>query len=195
MKSLAKVHQKPIQEHLANPLTLLEVRAAIQAMKSNKAPGPDGIPAEICKSSEALAEQLLHNLLAHIWEKEDVPQQFKDANIVTILKRKGSKSDYSNYRGISLLAIAGKILGKVLLKRLTTTIIEPVLPESQCGFRANRGTTDIIFWARQAQEKSREQHKNLYMVFNCSLTSPRHLIAITEQACGRSSRNLAVHLN
>ena len=104
-------------------------------------------------------------LLAHIWEKEDVPQQFKDANVVTIWKRKGSKSDCNNYRGISLLAIAGKILGKVLLKRLTSTIIEPVLPESQCGFRANRGTTDMIFCARQIQEKSREQHKDLYMVF------------------------------
>ena len=90
---------------------MLEVRAAIQAMKSNNATGPDGIPAEIWKSSEALAEQL-HNLLAHIWEKEDVPQQFKDANIITIWKRKGSKSDCNNYRGISLLAIAGKILGK-----------------------------------------------------------------------------------
>ena len=146
MESLAKVQQKPIQEHLANPLTLFEVRAAIQAMKSNKAPGPDGIPAEIWKSSEALAEQL-HNLLAYIWEKEDVPQQFKDANIVTIWKRKGSKSDFNNYRGISLLAIAGKILGRVLLKKLETTIIEPVLHESQCGFRATRGTTDMIFCA------------------------------------------------
>ena len=83
MESLAKAHQEPIQEHLANPLTLHEVQAAIKAMKSNKAPGPDGIPAEIWKSSEALAEQL-HNLLEHIWEKEDVPQQFFDANIVTI---------------------------------------------------------------------------------------------------------------
>ena len=106
----------------------------------------------------------LHDLLTHIWEKEDVPQQFKDANIVTIWKRKGSKSDCNNYRGISL-AIAGKILGKVLLKRLTNIIIEPTLPESQCGFRANRGTTDMIFSARQIQEKSREQHRDLYMVF------------------------------
>ena len=67
--------------------------------------------------------------------------------------------------GESLLAIAGKILGKDLLKRLTTTIIEPVFPESQCGFRANHGTTDMIFCARQILEKSREQHKDLYMVF------------------------------
>ena len=86
MESLAKVHQEPIQEHLANPLTLHEVQAAIHVMKSNKAPGPDGIPAEIWKSSEALAEKL-HKLLAHIWVKEDVPQQFKDANVVTIYER------------------------------------------------------------------------------------------------------------
>ena len=86
MKLLAKVHQGQIQGYLANPLTLLEVRAAIQAKKFNKAPGPDGIPADIWKSSEALAEQL-HKLLAHIWEKEDVPQQFKDANVVTIYER------------------------------------------------------------------------------------------------------------
>ena len=90
MESLAKVHQEPIQEHLAITLSLHEVQAAIQAMKSNKAPGPDGIPAEIWKSSEALAEQL-HKLLAHIWEKEDVPQQFKDANVVTIWKKRDQK--------------------------------------------------------------------------------------------------------
>ena len=78
-------------------------------MKSNKAPGPDGIPSEIWKSSETLAEHL-HTLPQHVWEKEDVPQKFKDANIVAIWKRKGSKSDCNNYRGISLLAIAGKIL-------------------------------------------------------------------------------------
>ena len=133
-------------------------------MKSNKAPGPDGIPAEIWKSSEALAEQL-HSLLAHIWEKEDVPQQF--ASIVTIWKRKGSKSDCSNYREISLLAIAGKILGKVLVKRLTTTIIEPVLPESQCWFRANRGTTDMTSCAKQIMAKEQgTTHNDLYMVFN-----------------------------
>ena len=41
---------------------------------------PWKIVVEIWKSSEALAEQL-HTLLEHIWEKEDVFQQLKDANI------------------------------------------------------------------------------------------------------------------
>ena len=37
--------------------------------------------------------------------------------------------------------------------------------ESQCGFRSGRGTTDMLFAARQVQEKCREQSLDLYMVF------------------------------
>ena len=40
-----------------------------------------------------------------------------------------------------------------------------LLPESQCGFRKNRGTIDMIFTARQLQEKCQEQNVDLYMTF------------------------------
>ena len=53
-----------------------------------------------------------------------------------ILQR-GEKSDCSNYRGITLLSIAGKILARVLLNRLIPTIAQENTPESQCGFRSN----------------------------------------------------------
>ena len=69
-----------------------------------------------------------------------------------------------NYRGISLLAIAGKVLAKIVLNRLKP-ILEEVLPESQCGFRAGRSTSDMIFTLRQLQEKAVEQHQPLYVVF------------------------------
>ena len=39
------------------------------------------------------------------------------------------------------------------------------LPESQCGFRQGRGTVDMIFAARQLQEKFQEQHRDLYTTF------------------------------
>ena len=34
-----------------------------------------------------------------------------------------------------------------------------------CGFRTNRGTTDMVFVLRQLQEKCREQNKGLYVTF------------------------------
>ena len=64
-----------------------------------------------------------------------------------------------------MLSTAGKVLAKILLKRLVNSISEGILPESQCGFRANRSTVDMIFAARQLFEKSREQHQSLYVAF------------------------------
>ena len=40
-----------------------------------------------------------------------------------------------NYRGISRLAIEGKILARVMLNRLIVPLVHGLLPESQCGFR------------------------------------------------------------
>nr|VZI02807.1 unnamed protein product [Spirometra erinaceieuropaei] len=40
-----------------------------------------------------------------------------------------------------------------------------LLPESQCGFRRHRGTTNIIFDARQIQEKCQEMRTHLYSTF------------------------------
>jgi hypothetical protein len=94
-----------------------------------------------------------------------VPQDLRDAVIVSLYKKKGEKSDCSNYRGITLLSIAGKILARVLLDRLIPSIAEENLTESQCGFRANRGTTDMTFVLRQIQEKCREQNMGLYAAF------------------------------
>ena len=53
----------------------------------------------------------------------------------------------------------------MLLNRLTPTVVSNHLPESQCGFRATRSTTDMVFVLRQLQEKCREQNRGLYATF------------------------------
>ena len=40
-----------------------------------------------------------------------------------------------------------------------------LIPESQCGFRKDKGTIDMMFTARQLQEKCQEQNVDLYMSF------------------------------
>jgi len=87
-------------------------------------------------------------MLAHPLSSQD----FKDANIITLYKNKGSRQDCNSYRGILLLSFAGKFLSHVLLPRLQV-IADRVLPESQCGFRATRSTIDTVFTLRQLQEK------------------------------------------
>ena len=93
-----------------------------------------------------------------------MPQDMRDANIITLFKNKGDRSDCNNYRGISLLSIVGKTFARVILNRLQL-LAERVFPESQCGFRAERSTVDMIFSLRQLQEKCREQRRPLYIAF------------------------------
>ena len=64
----------------------------------------------------------LQDLFTNCWEKGTLPQDLKDAAMVSLNKNKGEKSDRSNYRSITLLSIAGKILTDVLLNRLIPTI-------------------------------------------------------------------------
>ena len=58
--------------------------------------------------------------------------------------------------------LKGKILDRVLLNRLIPTIAQENTQESQCGFRSNRGTVDMIFVLRQIQEKCGEENMGLY---------------------------------
>ena len=151
------------QFHLGNLPTREELIKAIKMMKSGKAAGPDGIPVEVYKNGGKCLHEALLKLFQRMWASENIPADLKNAKIVTIFK-KGNKFECGNFRGISLLSIAGKILSRIICYRLGD-LTEACLPESQCGFRPGRGTVDMIFAARQIQEKCREQHRDLYMAF------------------------------
>ena len=162
---ILSLEQKPIVEHLKSLPTISEVNRSIKKLNKGKAPGSDGLFSELFTFGGDHLQNILHAFLCKIWEEESVPADWKNAIMIPIFKNKGLCEDCGNYRGISLLASAGKILAGILLSRLNKHIASNVLPETQCGFRAKRGTVDMIFTARQIQEKCREQCMDLYQVF------------------------------
>ena len=161
---LKSLPEQPLKEELSIVPSLSEVLKAIKQLSMNKAPGDDGIPGEIFIHGGHSVSRKLTKLIKVIWQKEEVPQDFKDANIIKLYK-KGKRSVCDNYRGISLLSIAGKVLSRIILNRLNNCLVDSICSDSQCGFRKGRGTTDMIFSLRQIQEKAREQRKPLYMLF------------------------------
>ena len=135
---------------------------AIKLLSSGKAPGSGAIPAEIYKAGGTpVAKKMIYFTLCG--EKKP---SLKNASIIHLFKRKGNPQLCDNHRGVSLLSIAGKILARVLLNRLNEHLEQSwPLPESQCGFRKDRGTNGMVFTARQLQEKCQEQNMDLYIIF------------------------------
>ena len=155
--SLAKIPKVEVKLELDDPPFREDIRKATMQVKVGKLTGIDGIPAEVYQHGGEAVLDKLQDLFTNCWEKGSLPQDLRDAVTVSLYKNKGEKSDCSNYRCITLLFIAGKILDRVLLKRLIPTIAQENTPESQCGSRSNRGTLDMIFVLRQIQEQCRKQ--------------------------------------
>ena len=151
--------------HLDEPPSMKELRKAIDSLSNGKAPGSDGIPPEVVKAGkDSSLFKHLHSLLLQCWLERQVPQALRDSKIITLYKNKGDRCDCNNYRGISLLAIVGKVFARVVLSRLQV-LGERVYPESQCGFRSRRSTIDMVFSLRQLQEKCQEQNQPLFLAF------------------------------
>ena len=58
----------------------------------------------------------IHKLIISIWKKEKLPEKWKESIIVSVHKKE-DKTDCNNYKGISLLPTAYKILSNILLSR------------------------------------------------------------------------------
>jgi hypothetical protein len=124
----------------------LEVEIAIAKLKKYKSLGSDQIPAELIQAGGEILLSVMSKLINSVWNKEELPDQWKESIIVPIHKN-GDKTDCNNYRGISLVLTSYKILSNILLSRLVPYIDE-ITGDHQCGFRRNRSTTDQIFCIR-----------------------------------------------
>ena len=162
--ALDAVECLPIMEELDTEPALEELSKAIDSLSSGKAPASDRIPPDLIKHCKTTLLHSLHVLLCQYWQEGAVPQDMRDAKILTLSENKGERSDCINYSGISLLSVIGKVFAKVILIRLQK-LAERVYSESQCGFRAGRSTIDMVFSLRQLQEKCREQQMPLYIAF------------------------------
>ena len=70
--------------------TVTETKKAIQHLSSGKAPGTDAILAEVYKAGGLPIAEKLTELFQCMWRKEAIPQDFKDASIIHLYKRKGN---------------------------------------------------------------------------------------------------------
>ncbi|XP_055527060.1 uncharacterized protein LOC129719690 [Wyeomyia smithii] len=142
---------------------LQEVREEIDRLKNNKATGADQLPSELLKHGGESLAKALHWDIAKIWEEEVVPEEWMEGTVCPIYK-KGDKLDCCNYRAITLLNAAYKVLSQILCRRLSPFAREFV-GQYQAGFMGARATTDQIFAVRQVLQKCREYNVPTHHLF------------------------------
>ena len=125
---------------------------AIEKLKSHKSPDIDQIPAKLFKAAGNQIRYEIHKLIVSIWNKEELPEEWKESIITPIYKR-GGKTDCNKFKCISHLPTTYKILPNVLLSRLTP-YAEKILGDQQYVFLRNRSSTDRIHCIRQVLENS-----------------------------------------
>ena len=127
-------------------LTRGELRSACDHLAAGKAPGPDGIPAEILgivakRRPSILLEMYNACLLEGVFSKE-----WKTARLILIDKGKGGDPDSpSTYRPLSLLNTMGKLFEMLLRPRIQHAVqAAGGLNNRQHGFRRGRSTIGAI---------------------------------------------------
>ena len=74
-------------------------------IKAGKAQGVCSIYPEYIQHSGSDALCTLHKIVTQVWKEEVFPEEWHQGIIIPLYKGKGSKSECSNYRGITLLSV------------------------------------------------------------------------------------------
>ncbi|BHF81029.1 hypothetical protein SprV_0702415800 [Sparganum proliferum] len=142
----------------------------MQRLSNGKAPRSDTIPAEIYKYGGPQLRNHLTALFQEMLRQGGPLQEFKDATIVHLHKRKGNRQPCDNHRGISLLYIARTLLN-----------LHSLHPPSLPTFHSHIYLPHGFIRPHARQRKPAADHRRLNQVITFSLTSIAPHIKITHR--------------
>ena len=183
-----------IEEIPSGPITKAEIRSAIASMKAGKAPSVEVhtqclsscLTVELLKADITITVYILHDLFCEIWVSETAPAYWRRGLIVKIAK-KGDLTKCGNWRGITLMSVAAKVMGKVLIRRIPGGV-DAKLKMEQAGFRKGRSTIERIFVLRNVVEQAVEWNSSLYVHVRFVDYEKAFDSTFTGKLCGRSWR-------
>ena len=159
--------QSPIYPEIPDifrPCTEDELLTSLQRLATGKAPGPDGIPAELAKRMPCVVRVFVLSHFNKCLSAGTVPDSWLLSEVVMLIKdaRKDSLS-MDNYRPISLTDVLCKTYASLLQKRLAF-YIDPRICEHQYGFRRTRSTSQPIHILRRLIETHERQEAPLHVI-------------------------------
>lgn len=152
-----------VAEDMGAPIMMEEFERALQDLKERKAPGVDNIQGELLKKAGERLKGALYDMVCSIYVTGEVPEDFVKCIIVPLPKKPNARS-CEEYRTLSLVCHASKIVTGIIRRRIEKQIDEQ-LSEDQFGFRKGVGTREAILALRQLIEKQMKKGKRTCIAF------------------------------
>ena len=133
-----------------------ELNKAVKKQKSGKAPGLDGIRAEVVKRTLSRIRPLLLDSLNAMFTIFRFPTAWKQGELKVFLKDKNrDPQELRSYRPVTLLPVLGKIAERIIAERLMQYLDSiNFYGDAQFGFRSGRSTIDAVLSVRRKVEAS-----------------------------------------
>ena len=155
----------PEKGKLDHPFTTEELQKARRILKNGKATGADNLNNEMISSFTEMYPLLSIKLFNDILDSNK-PIPDWTIGMITAIFKKGSKTDPSNYRGISLLSCFGKLFTTLLNNRLLEFANENnIISPNQLGFLPGNRTSDAHLIIHNIIQ--RQCHKNKKRLYSC----------------------------
>lgn len=158
--------ENEVPDAMRTNITLVEIKKAIMNLKKKKSPGPDNISNEMLQHLGNIALQKLLAIFNLSWQQGQVPQCWREATMIPILKRGKNKSKAQSYRPISLTSCVCKTLERIINQRLQLYLeTESIIVPEQAGFRQYKSTEDQTTHLSQIIEDAFQAQKAVLAVF------------------------------
>ncbi len=150
------------------PVTLDELRASLNKLKTNSGPGRDGIFNVMLKHLSLNFQMHILRLFNLSLKKGVLPATWKEACITMIPKGQKPPSDPASYRPISPISCLSKVLERIVARRLSHFLeSNNLLIKQQSGFRTGRKTSDnLIFLSQKIAEAFNRKKKVMSLFFD-----------------------------
>jgi potassium voltage-gated channel Eag-related subfamily H protein 8 len=124
--------------------TMDELHAALDRC-CNKSPGPDGIHNEMLSHLPLAGKQFLLSVYNRRWAESTVPDAWKEAVVIPVLKPGTDRSQAASDRPIGLTSCLCKTVERMVNCRVVWVLEnQNLFPGAQCGFRRHRSAPDYV---------------------------------------------------
>ena len=153
------------EAQVCGPVSHEDISRITKELKSDRAPGVDGILTDMVKSASSKFMSKFTELINEILHEGYVPDSLQTGKM-TLIDKKEPSLDKQKKRPLTVSSVFLSVVTKLIHERMSTICEEQGFYGSvQYGFRKKRSTTDCVFIILAAIRKAKRKHRSISIAF------------------------------